>query len=115
MSRLLFAAARGARMEMLQAPGEWVATHAMPLDPLNTMFMHRRIHPDDERMQYGPISTALRRSAANPWNSGGTWAVPHGCYWMDLSDWLLWDDCFYELHRSLFLLILAEALADEGL
>lgn len=74
-----------------------------------------RIHPADEHLQYGPVSTALRESAPNPWSSEGTWAVPHGMFWMDLHAWLCRDEYRDELHRSLFLLILAEALADEGL
>jgi len=119
MSRLLFAAARGARIQCdvnnnAMFSGTWIGC------PNVTIFQlredpHYRIHPDDEALQYGPISTALCNSAPNPWSSEGTWAMPHGMFWMDLHDWLCWDECEDKLHRSLFLLILAEALADEGL
>jgi hypothetical protein len=47
-----------------------------------------RIHPADEHLQYGPISTALREMAFD--------------FWQGKPDY------------SWFFLILAEALADEG-
>jgi hypothetical protein len=71
-----------------------------------------RIHPDDAHLQYGPVSTALREMA---------------------SDTTLWKPCSYRVlaiaaanefqvylggvrdDYPLFYLILAEALADEGM
>jgi hypothetical protein len=72
---------------------------------------HYRIHPDDEHLQYGPISTALR-----VFGMGGD--DPY-----TLSSLLALDAYLHEklhpftdsLENSLFLLILAEALADEGM
>ena len=115
MSRLLFAAARGARVEMLQCPGEWVDTGSVPLDPFNTLFMHRRIHPDDEHLQYGPVSTELRENATGDDPPRTAFSFLYGSFWMRMDDTLAVEYCGSELHRSLFLLILSESLADEGL
>lgn len=114
MSRLLFAAARKAR----------ICTDNHPMVPVNLMWitnavdheMTYRIHPDDAHRQYGPISTALREEAALCYElqplvydtSFGTWGIA-------IHDWYKFRACDDELQCSLFLLILAEALADEGL
>ena len=113
MSRLLFAAARGARVQyMVGYPNRWETfKNVMPRRDQPEC----RIYPDDEHLQYGPISTALRKGAQYPWLGDGTYTLDIGQYWLTVSDWLLVDECKDELHRSLFLLILAEALADEGL
>ena len=74
------------------------------------------IHPDDEHLQYGPISTALREMAQRtdelfvelgPTVTYIDWSVD-----MEEEEDDGEADAF---HQSLFLLILAEALADEGL
>ena len=115
MSRLLFAAARDARVqreiELLSGKFHWENVGIQwGLDD------ELRIHPDDLHLQYGPISTAIRKSAEAPRGHDGTWSVPNGQYWLRTDDWLSWDERRGdELHRSLFLLILSEALADEGL
>ena len=111
MSRLLFAAARGARImsQNLEAP--------LSLIWINNTIDHGidyYIHPDDEHLQYGPISTALREMAQRtdelfvelgPTVTYIDWSV-------DMEEDDGEADAF---HQSLFLLILAEALADEGL
>ena len=111
MSRLLFAAARGARIMSpnLEAP--------LSLIWINNTIDHGidyYIHPDDEHLQYGPISTALREMAQRtdelfvelgPTVTYIDWSV-------DMEEDDGEADAF---HQSLFLLILAEALADEGL
>ena len=108
MSRLLFAAARGARImsQNLEAP--------LSLIWINNTIEHDYIHPDDEHLQYGPISTALREMAQRtdelfvelgPTVTYIDWSV-------DMEEDDGEADAF---HQSLFLLILAEALADEGL
>ena len=92
----------------------WVKSNHAPTG-LNMTYNYR-IHPDDSHLQYGPISTALRFNAESAvpddmlgfGDELGTWVVDYG-------DWCAYSDCDYRLHRSLFLLILAEALADEGL
>jgi len=120
MSRLLFAAARGSRIECQNqrydmASSAWVPSGIwMPVDRLNLKYRDYRIHPDDEHLQYGPISATFI-----------AWAMLEGSVHEEFvsacraiaddheADWAMhYDD---ELHRSLFLLILAEALADEGL
>ena len=112
MSRLLFAAARGARIESeyhnwSNGGNDWREAD------LNRL-VGSRIHPDDEHLQYGPISTALREMAQRtdelfvelgPTVTYVDWSV-------DMEEDDGEADAF---HQSLFLLILAEALADEGL
>ncbi len=119
MSRLLFAAARGARIQRqnFKDPA-WLWEKArllLLLDPETTDSDYVwRIHPEDEHLQYGPISTALWEMAQRtdelfvelgPTVTYIDWSVDMG---EDDGE----ADAF---HQSLFLLILAEALADEGL
>jgi len=59
MSRLLFAAARGARFQTIYHNWQtgkhgWRDTYLIESAD--------RIYPDDEHIQYGPISSALRES-----------------------------------------------------
>lgn len=110
MSRLLFAAARGARISWIN--GSW---QPVPY----------YIHPDDAHLQYGPISTELRKAAEN---------IAEKAYLQDLlghygiaaiDDYLsrsdefgyCWDKAMNAtaMQKQLFLLILAETLAEEGL
>jgi len=108
MSRLLFAAARGARIED-NTLGRWTSSEFVYLE--RDITYSYRIHPEDEHLQYGPISTALR-----VFGMGGD--DPY-----TLSSLLALDAYLHEklhpftdiLENSLFLLILAEALADEGM
>ena len=95
MSRLLFAAARGARIEWMN--GSW---QPMPY----------YIHPDDEHLQYGPISTALLKLAEDDsWNPSEERSLAIAVarqfqvYFGDEPDY------------PLFYLFLAEFLADSGL
>jgi len=110
MSRLLHAAARGARIQY-RSPIDrnWKASAFLPNCQGDSRY---RIHPDDEHLQYGPISTALREMAG---------------------DKTLWKPCSYRVlaiaaanefqvylggvrdDYPLFYLFLAEALADEGM
>jgi hypothetical protein len=108
MSRLLHAAARGARIEGSYKEFDiWNSVSAVRFDN----FYDYRIHPADEHLQYGPISTALR-----VFGMGGD--DPY-----TLSSLLALDAYLHEklhpftdsLEQSLFLLILAEAMADSGL
>lgn len=114
MSRLLFAAARGARIEMLECPAIWVSTDRVPLDPFDTNYMHRRIHPDDEHLQYGPVSTAMLEFAETgkgPYTLMGLMALEAFYY-----EWVYPDAGENsDEYARMFALILAEALADEGL
>lgn len=107
MSRLLHAAARGARIQTLFKT-EWVRAAYIPTadytgdDP--------RIHPEDEHLQYGPISTALRQMGLTGTCDDGD--IPY------VKIGLLREDCYWSStkeQRHMFCLLLAEALADEGL
>ena len=124
MSRLLHAAARGARIGFALS-GKWYS--AMSMTHLQSEFGQDtyRIHPADEHLQYGPISTELRKAAEN---------IAEKAYLQDLlghygiaaiDDYLsrsdefgyCWDKAMNAtaMQKQLFLLILAEALADEGM
>ena len=119
MSRLLFAAARGARLQFYGQYGDshtWAEITRIPLDEAHRVYY--RIHPDDAHLQYGPVSTALRGAAAKDFS---VYEEHHKVYTyaaFEMADVYeaSWNKKYEdELHRSLFLLILAEALADEGL
>lgn len=117
MSRLLHTAARGARIGW-DYSGEWHSAMSIGLSKVNNY----AIHPDDAHLQYGPISTALREcdgefqwfyidSEHMPDLAIRSAIVANYAYNM-LHEWQQNKD---RLTRSLFLLILAEALADEGM
>ncbi len=113
MSRLLFAAARGARIGWQTLSGQWCAAFNLLDVQSEGGKVAYRIHPNDEHLQYGPISTALREMAEDPkYNSS-------------LENFLAqsaaneFTESFYsrrvEPDYPLFYLILAEFLADEGM
>ena len=108
MSRLLFAAARGARVQTWVGALEWREEFRVAISNADQYWV--RIHPDDEHLQYGPISTALREMAEDySWNPSWEHRVARAAA----------DDFTVKFHGEpdypLFYLILAEALADEGL
>ena len=112
MSRLLHAAARGARIEGLYQRG-WIPVFAVRTDGLTDGQYKYRIHPDDQYLQYGPISTALRDMAeqytyAKCWQDQIADAVAD-----EFTDHYTLRDC--EPDYPLFYLFLAEFLADEGM
>ena len=109
MSRILFAAARGARIEKpYPDPVVWVQTKFVC-----TAGDLQRIHPDDAHLQYGPISTALRDMAEDDgtWRTDLRWNIAHivANEFNDYYDWQCEPD------YPLFYLFLAEFLADEGM
>ena len=62
--RLLFAAARGARLQKYEPKWHgWCDTDERPDVGGEADY---RIHPDDLQLQYGPVSTELRDAAALP-------------------------------------------------
>ena len=108
MSRLLFAAARGARIQSRWVDGtQWQTTSQfMFVDGMR----YYRIHPDDAHLAYGPISTALLKLAEDDsWNPSEERSLAIAVarqfqvYFGDEPDY------------PLFYLFLAEALADEGM
>ena len=105
MSRILFAAARGARIQVMYQR-VWIPATAVRTDD---MYKYR-IHPADAHLGYGPISTALLKLAEDDsWNPSEERALALAVarqfqvYFGDEPDF------------ELFYLILAEYLADEGM
>ena len=112
MSRLLHAAARGAKMQTkwVDSGALWQTTGQLVLvDDMR----YYRIHPADEHLQYGPISTALRDMAEDDgtWRTDLRWNIAHivANEFNDYYDWQCEPD------YPLFYLFLAEFLADEGM
>jgi hypothetical protein len=72
-----------------------------------------RIHPDDEHLQYGPISTALRKIAEDPkYNSSWEHFLANAAA-NEFTEFF--DSRTGEPDYPLFYLFLAEFLADEGM
>ena len=109
MSRLLHAAARGAKMQTkwVDSGAEWQTTGQLVLvDDMR----YYRIHPADEHLQYGPISTALRMLAEDDsWNPSEERALAVA---VARQFQVFFDD---EPDFELFYLFLVEFLADEGM
>jgi hypothetical protein len=110
MSRLLHAAARGARIED-NALGRWTGSEFVYLE--KDITCSYRIHPEDEHLQYGPISTALREMAED-FKYDSSWE--HFLANAAANEFTMFFDSRQgEPDYPLFYLILAEALDDEGL
>ena len=115
MSRLLFAAARGAR---IKPPRTYMHSSLRMVDGKAECKLYQHyvddqgcyIHPDDAHLQYGPVSTELRKmSEDSSWNS--SWGRYIARAFADE-----FSDIFGPAtNYPLFYLILAEALADEGM
>lgn len=127
MQRMKFAYARGARIQVPDGAcrmggdpnfGEWVSV-GMPYWSATQSF---RIHPDDAHLEYGPVSSGIRARALDERGSQGCThdSMQHKCllfaenilgddspgydYWlMPVDDW------------RMYLLFIAEAMADQGL
>ena len=110
MSRLLHAAARGAKIQSRWRDSlQWQTNNQFVF--IDTM-RHYRIHPNDEHLQYGPISTALREMAEDySWNPSWEHYAAHAVE----DRFGLFDRQHCETDYPLFYLILAEFLADEGM
>ena len=112
MSRLLFAAARGARIQELGFDGLlWFDTMCVDFDDIDDY----RIHPNDTHLQYGPISTALRDRVLldDPNAEGFVTAIRYAdARWTEFHT-MSFVNSITELEMTL--LFIAEALADEGL
>ncbi len=111
MSRLLHAAARGARIGWKTLSGKWVSADSLTYVQSEGGQVVYRIHPDDAHLAYGPISTALREVALTDNFVTGA-DIPY------IQVTLLGGDGYWsstEEQRRVFCLILAEALADSGL
>ena len=109
MSRLLHAAARGARIQLMYQR-VWIPATAVRTDD---MYKYR-IHPADAHLGYGPISTALREMAINDlWTSNcWKWSIASSA----ANEFAVYfDSRTGEPDYPLFYLFLAEFLADEGM
>ena len=115
MSRLIHAAARGARIEAFNQlrwiPTIWIPTIAVRV--VDGPHIDYRIHPDDAHLQYGPISTALQEMAENDsWRSGWARYLAHAAA-NEFTEHF--DSRQGEPDYPLYYLFLAEFLADEGM
>jgi hypothetical protein len=112
MSRLLFAAARGAKIQTkwVDSGDSWQTTGQLVLvDDMR----YYRIHPADEHLQYGPISTALREMAENfKYDSSWEHFIANSAA-NEFTEYF--DSRQGKPDYQLFYLILAEALADKGM
>ena len=106
MSRLLHAAARGARIQVMYQRG-WIPAVVVRTDDIYKY----RIHPNDAHLAYGPISTALREMAADDSWKPGSYRVLAVAAANAFQVYLggVRED------YPLFYLFLAEFLADEGM
>jgi hypothetical protein len=110
MKRLLFAAARGARIQTIGFNEVWFDTMCVDFDDIDDY----RIDPDDTHLQYGPISAALldRVLLDDPDTEGFIAALKYlYARWPEFQARHFCSITEYEMT----LLFLAEALADEGL
>ena len=110
MSRLLFAAARGARIQVssgknVREPDSLWLKSSIPY----------RIHPDDEHLQYGPFSSDLIRKAEKPSAYPDACAQWIGVLMMTHATVVEYGDLPDSDAKSFALLFLAEYLADKGL
>jgi hypothetical protein len=113
MSRLLFAAARGARIQTNDRGGCLDAAYIPTADYKGDDF---RIHPDNAHLAYGPISTALlemAKSSSRSKSDDTYWRMARDYVMSDVNYFFYWSENDFD--RSLLYLILAEALADSGL
>lgn len=108
MSRLLHAAARGARIQSRWVDAmQWQTTAQLVF--VDGMRCYR-IHPADEHLQYGPISTALRKLAEDDsWNPSEERSLALAV----ARQFQVFFDGASDF--ELFYLFLAEFLADEGM
>jgi hypothetical protein len=113
MSRLLHAAARGARIGWQTLSGQWCAAFNLLDVQSEVRSGAYRIHPADAHLAYGPVSTALRKIAEDP---------KHNSSWEHfLANSAANEFTEYFASRrgepdyQLFYLFLAEFLADEGM
>lgn len=109
INQILMAAARGARTQSQfhnwsNGGQDW---RECPPD------IATRIHPDDEHLRFGPISSTVREVANtydNTLKSLCGMMAEAAAVWFDEPDKIISQE-----HRAFFCLILSEALADEGL
>jgi hypothetical protein len=112
MSRILFAAARGARIQgrYVDDTPQW---HTVRKVYLVEDLPYQRIHPEDAHLAYGPISTELRAMAEQyVWSTRWENQLANGA----ANEFTIYfDSRTGEPDYPLFYLFLAEYLAYEGM
>jgi hypothetical protein len=127
LKRLKFAYARGARIQVPEGAcrygadrnsGKWVTVE----HPYWTPTQSFRIHPDDASLEYGPLSSDMRRRAIEK-----DFSEAEICWQRDRLEIPLWEGVWAHLHvddagwlvapdeTRMFMLFVAEMMADEGL
>lgn len=113
IQRLKFAYARGAQIQICNGGKEWLDCHTPGFFP-NGVY---RIHPDDVDLEYGPLSTALRKRVLEPGYFEKHWQMPDLAAVNQHMHFAIGKD--YDGHAddnyNMALLFYAEMLADEGL
>lgn len=111
--RMFFAIARGAKIEYQYSGGVWLKEHAVPLSDEGKGLINRRIAPEHQYLQYGPISSALRYFAEH-----GKWENTMSALGAQN---MMYSECPYLPalacewpHFQMFALFLSEHLADLG-
>ncbi len=113
MSRLLFAASRGARLEYFDTfTKKWFLCRSIPVER-RVYDAYYRIHPDDAHLAYGPISTAVRKMVETGAPQQADLPYLVGYWELSLAEGIAFDKS--RKHRDMFMLLVAEALAEEGL
>lgn len=126
IQRLKFAWARGARLEVQIKPdfdrgNAWSREYNCPrtVADMNLYRYNWRIHPKDEHLQYGPISTALRLAVIEGYDVVSMTGHQVGlgmanCLWYHMT-WEHTASTSSPEEFSMARLFMAELLADEGL
>jgi hypothetical protein len=123
MNRILFAAARGARIQVSSYHILWSDTDVIVTNKQDPRIIEYRIHPEDLHLEYGPVSNMIHCLGLSEYmrkeligmyqlNPLGLALIKIDFYYADIC---AFDACTNHKQKALFLLLLAEALADEGL
>jgi hypothetical protein len=106
IQRMKFAHARGARIQCKNYRRAWVnLAHPGWFD--DTVY---RIHPADAHLEYGPLSTALREHVIYGATEPGWPLLDDLC---SVTFW--WREVLGDVNDGMFVLFVAELLADEGM
>lgn len=115
INQLLMAAARGARVQRRDwNGGYWELAYLSHLPYAATPYEYR-IHPSDDHLRFGPVSAALREAAVEPPEKTEYFDPILRAYinrFKYSDEVYMWADT---QTQALFLLLLSEALCDEGL